>query len=54
MPIRGGDSVDLVDVARGKVVKNLPIKVLHNCYNAGRNDHIFVTSMAENLVHPST
>jgi YVTN family beta-propeller protein len=50
VPIRGGDSVDLVDVARGKVVKNLPIKAPHNCYNAGSNDHLFVTSMAEHLV----
>jgi YVTN family beta-propeller protein len=50
VPIRGGDSVDLVDVAQGKVVKSLPIKAPHNCYNAGRNDRIFVTSMGENLV----
>jgi YVTN family beta-propeller protein len=50
VPIRGDDSVDLVDVAQGKVVKNLPIKTPHNCYNAGRNDRIFVTSMAEHLV----
>jgi YVTN family beta-propeller protein len=50
VPIRGGDSVDLVNVALGKVVKNLPIKAPHNCYNAGRNDHLFVTSMAEHLV----
>jgi YVTN family beta-propeller protein len=50
VPIRGGDSVDLVNVAQGKVVKNLPIKSPHNCYNAGSNDHLFVTSMAEHLV----
>jgi YVTN family beta-propeller protein len=50
VPIRGGDSVDLVEVAKGKVVKNLPIKTPHNCYNAGSNDHLFVTSMAEHLV----
>src|SRR5262245_39797951 len=50
VPIRGGDSVDLVEVARGKVVKSLPIKAPHNCYNAGRDDRLFVTSMGENLV----
>src|SRR5262249_49874690 len=44
------DSVDLVDVSLGKVVKNLPIKAPHNCYNAGRNDRIYVTSMGEHLV----
>src|SRR5689334_1801457 len=46
VPIRGGDSVDIVDVAAGKIVKNLPVKVPHNCYNAGRNDRMWVTSMA--------
>jgi YVTN family beta-propeller protein len=50
VPIRGGDSVDLVDVEQGKVVKNLPVKVPHNCYNARRNDHIWVTSMGDNKV----
>jgi YVTN family beta-propeller protein len=50
VPIRGGDSVDLVDVAQGKVAKNLPIKAPHNCYNAGRSERLFVTSMGENLV----
>src|SRR5262245_58672683 len=51
VPIRGGDSVDIVDVAQGKIVKNLPVKVPHNCYNAGRNDRIFVTSMGDNKVN---
>jgi YVTN family beta-propeller protein len=51
VPIRGGDSVDIVDVAAGKVVKNLPIKAPHNCYNAQRNDHIWVTSMGDNKVN---
>jgi YVTN family beta-propeller protein len=50
VPIRGGDSVDIVDVAQGKVVKNLPVKVPHNCYNARRNDHLFVTSMGDHKV----
>jgi YVTN family beta-propeller protein len=51
VPIRGGDSVDLVDVAQGRVVKNLPVKVPHNCYNARRNDHLWVTSMGAHKVH---
>lgn len=51
VPIRGGDSVDIVDIGLGKVVKNLPVKVPHNCYNAGRNDRIWVTSMAGHQVN---
>jgi len=51
VPIRGGDSVDIVDVAQGKVINNLPVKVPHNCYNARRNDHLFVTSMGDNQVN---
>src|SRR6266481_3456040 len=30
LPIRGGTSVDIVDVTAGKVVKNLPVKAPHN------------------------
>src|SRR5262245_12863228 len=51
VPIRDGDSVDIVDVAAARIVKNLPIKVPHNCYNARRNDHIFVTSMGDHKVN---
>jgi YVTN family beta-propeller protein len=51
VPIRGGDSVDIIDVDKGKIVKNLPVKVPHNCYNAGRNDHIWVTSMGDHKVN---
>lgn len=51
VPIRGGDSVDLVDVDQGKVVKNLPVKVPHNCYNARRDDHVWVTSMGDHKVY---
>jgi hypothetical protein len=29
VPIRGGDHLDLVDVAKDKVVENLPVKVPH-------------------------
>src|SRR6185369_8879387 len=51
VPIRGGDSVDIVDVEAGQIVKNLPVKVPHNCYNARRNDHLWVTSMGAHKVH---
>src|SRR5262245_14011120 len=51
VPIRGGDSVDVVDVTAGKVVKNLPVKAPHNCYNAHRNDHVWVTSMGDHKVN---
>src|SRR5262249_47215456 len=51
VPIRGGDSVDLIDAKRGKIVKNLPVKVPHNCYNARRNDHLWVTSMGDHKVN---
>jgi YVTN family beta-propeller protein len=50
VPIRDSDRVDLVDVAAGRVLKSLPVKVPHNCYCAGRNDHLFVTSMGEHSV----
>jgi YVTN family beta-propeller protein len=50
VPIRGNDSVDVVDVSQGKVVKNLPVKTPHNCYNARRNDHLWVTSMGDHKV----
>jgi YVTN family beta-propeller protein len=51
VPIRGGDSVDVVDVTAGKIVKSLPVKVPHNCYNAQRNDHVWVTSMGDHQVN---
>jgi YVTN family beta-propeller protein len=51
VPIRDRDLVDIVDVPQGRVVKSLPVKVPHNCYNAGRSDHLFVTSMGAHKVH---
>ena len=50
VPIRKDGRVDLVSLTEGKVVKSLPVKEPHNCYNAGRNDHLFVTSMGEDKV----
>jgi YVTN family beta-propeller protein len=51
VPIRDSDRVDIVDVTAGKVVKSLPVKAPHNCFNAQRNDHIWVTSMGDNKVN---
>lgn len=51
VPIRDGDSVDIVDATEGKIVKNLPVKAPHNCYNARRNDHLWVTSMGDHKVN---
>ncbi len=51
VPIRSDDRVDIVDLRRGQVVKSLPVKVPHNCYNAGSNDHLWVTSMGDHKVN---
>jgi YVTN family beta-propeller protein len=45
VPIRDGNSVDIVDMTQKRVVKVLPVKVPHNCYNAGSNEFMFVSSM---------
>jgi YVTN family beta-propeller protein len=51
VPIRDSDRVDLVDLGQGKILKSLPVKVPHNCYNAGRKDRLFVTSMGGHTVN---
>jgi len=45
VPIRDGDSVDIIDVRQGKIVKSLPIKEPHNALNTGSNRYIYVSSM---------
>ena len=50
VPIRDGNSVDLVDMNQKKVVKVLPVKVPHNCYNSGNNDQLFVSSMGSHEI----
>ncbi len=50
VPIRNRDRVDIVDITLGKVVKTLPVKVPHNCYNAGSNNDIFVSSMGDHEI----
>lgn len=51
VPIRDGDSVDIVDVMQQKVVKVLPIKEPHNAVSAGSNRYMFVSSMGSNAVN---
>jgi YVTN family beta-propeller protein len=50
VPIRDGYSVDIIDMAEKRVVKVLPVKVPHNCYNAGSNEDLFVSSMASHEI----
>ncbi len=50
VPIRDGNSVDIVDMVEKRVVKILPVKVPHNCYNAGSNDVLFVSSMGSHEI----
>lgn len=50
VPIRDGDSVDIVDTTLKKVIKVLPVKVPHNCFNAGSNDDMYVSSMGDHEV----
>ncbi|HKE26426.1 MAG TPA: hypothetical protein VKB88_28925 [Bryobacteraceae bacterium] len=45
VPIRDRNAVDVVDMTAQKVVKTLPVKVPHNCYNSGNNDDMWVSSM---------
>src|SRR5205814_2108515 len=50
VPIRDGNSVDIVDVVQRKVVKTLPVKMPHNCFNAGSNQYLFVSSMGSHEI----
>ena len=47
IPIRDGNSVDVVDTTLQKVVKVLPVKEPHNCYNSGSNEDLYVSSMGD-------
>src|SRR5204863_8837532 len=51
VPIRGGDSVDIVDVVAVKIVQNLPVQVPHSWYNAGRHDRSFGENMVDRKAH---
>lgn len=47
VPIRDGNSVDVVDTRQKKVVKVLPVRLPHNSYDADNNEQIFVSSMGD-------
>jgi YVTN family beta-propeller protein len=51
VPIRDGDSVEIVDVMQQKVVKALPIKEPHNAVSTDSNRYLFVSSMGSNAVN---
>jgi YVTN family beta-propeller protein len=51
VPIRDRDSVDIVDITLRRVVKTLPVKMPHNCYNAGNNEDMFVSSMGDREIN---
>ncbi|HZU24117.1 MAG TPA: hypothetical protein VFA04_01260 [Bryobacteraceae bacterium] len=50
VPIRDGNSVDIVDMSLKKVVKVLPIRDPHNCFNTGGSNHLYVSSMGDKEV----
>ena len=50
VPIRDGDSVDIVDVVQQQIVKVLPIKEPHNALNTGSNRYIYVSSMGSHEI----
>ena len=50
VPIRDSNSVDLVDMTLHRVVKVLPVSLPHNCYNAGSNEELFVSSMGSHEI----
>ena len=50
VPIRDGDAVDIVDTLKKKVMKVLPVKTPHNCFNAGNNNDMYVSSMGSNEI----
>ena len=47
VPIRDGNSEDIVDMQQRKVVKVLPVRLPHNSYDADNNGQIFVSSMGD-------
>jgi YVTN family beta-propeller protein len=51
VPIRDGNSVEIVDVAQQKVVKSLPIKEPHNAVSTSSNRYLFVSSMGSDAVN---
>ena len=51
VPIRDGNSVEIVDVIQKRVVKALPIKEPHNAVSTASNRYVFVSSMGSDAVN---
>jgi YVTN family beta-propeller protein len=51
VPNRSGDTVVIIDIPMGKIVKELPVKKPHNAYSTGRNDVLYISSMGENAIY---
>ncbi|HEV2273195.1 MAG TPA: beta-propeller fold lactonase family protein [Acidobacteriaceae bacterium] len=51
VPIRDGNSVNIVDVVQKKIVKVLPIKEPHNAVSTGSNRYLFVSSMGSDQIN---
>ena len=51
VPIRDGESVDIVDVAQQKIVKVLPIQEPHNALNIGSNRYFYVSAMEGHAIN---
>jgi YVTN family beta-propeller protein len=51
VPIRDVGGIDIVDISEKKVVKILPIRIPHNCYNTGSNDVVYCESMADQQIN---
>jgi len=51
VPIFDGDSVHIVEGESLTILKVLPVKMPHNCLNAGNNEHMFVTSIGGSQVN---
>lgn len=50
VPIRDGNKVEIADMTLHRIVKILSIKVPHNCFNAGSNTGMYVSSMGSDEV----
>jgi YVTN family beta-propeller protein len=51
VPLREGNSVQIVDSENMRILKGLPVMAPHNCFNAGSDRHMFVTSITGNQVN---
>jgi len=50
VPIRDADRVDIVDTIGKRVATSLPVRTPHNSFNAGNNNHMYVSSMGDSEI----